>query len=99
MSLRALEGLDLHGNLLAQADDLIDHLVLTHVGEVVLLLLNETVDAIERHTTIVAYDAAAAVGVRKSSKNMIVTHEFHLWCVSVEHTVVMSLNVIVENVV
>ena len=97
--LQALERLDLHSYLLAQTDDLVDHLVLAHRSEVVLLLLNEAVDAIECHTTVVAYDAAAAVGVGKSSKNMIVTHEFHLRCVSVEHTVVMSLDVVVENVV
>src|SRR5574344_417651 len=43
----ALERLDLHGNLLAQADDLVAHRSATGIIMILLLLFNQEVDAIE----------------------------------------------------
>jgi len=97
--LEALECLDLHGDLLAQADDLVDHLALAHSGEVFLLLLNETVDTVEGYTTVVTHDAATAVGVGQTSEDMVVTHMLHLRRVSVEDTVVVRLDIFMEDFV
>ena len=95
--LQALESLDLHRNLFTKTDYFVDHLTVAHVSEVVLLLLDEEVDTIEGYTTVVTYDTATTVCIRKTSKDMVMTHELHLWCISIKHAVVVSFAILVEN--
>ena len=97
--LQALESLDLHRNFLTKTNHLVDHLMVTHVGKIVLLLLNQEVDTIKSHTTIVTYDTATAVCIRQTSKNMIVANELHLGSVSIEDTIIVSLAIFVEDLV
>ena len=41
--------------------------------EVILLLLHQEVDTVQSYTAVVAYDTAAAVGIRKAGDDLIVT--------------------------
>ena len=61
--LHPLEGADLPGDLLPQADDVVGHGAVAAVGKVVLLGLDQVVDAVEGDAAVIADDAAAAVGV------------------------------------
>ena len=95
--LEALQGFDLHRHLLAQAHHLVNHLAVAHVAEVFALLLNKPVNAIERHTAVVAHDATAAVGVGQAGEDMVMTHAAHLGGIDIEHAVVVGLDVFREN--
>ena len=95
---QSLEGLYLHGHFLAQAYHVVYHLALAHVQEVVVLLLDQEVDAIECHATVVAHDATAPVGVGQASEDMVVAHALHLRGVSVKHAVVVGLHIVMEYV-
>ena len=61
--LDATERTDLLCNLLAQTDGVVGHGAIAAVEKVLLLLGDQEVDAVERDATVVADDAAAAVGV------------------------------------
>ena len=95
--LQALESLDLHRNLFTKTDYIVNHLTVTHISEVVLLLLNKEIDTIESYTAVVTYDTSTTVCIRQTSEDMVMAHEFHLWSVSIKHAVVVSFAILVEN--
>ena len=97
--LDALEGADLLGNLLAQADDVVGHGAVAAVEEVPLLLGDEEVDAVERHAAVVAHDAATAVGVGQAGDHVAVAGGAHLGGVGVKDGLVVGLVVLVEDLV
>ena len=97
--LHAPEGADLLGNLLAQADDVVGHGAVAAVEEVLLLLGDEEVDAVERHAAVVAHDAAAAVGVGQAGDHVAVAGSAHLGGVGVKDGLVVGLAVLVEDLV
>ena len=66
--LHSLEGLDLFGDFFAQANHVVGHGAVTHVGEVVLLLLDDVVDTVKGYTTVVTHDTATTVSVRKTGQ-------------------------------
>ena len=87
------EGADLLGELLAVADVLLGH-DRRGAGLLVLLLGDEVVGAVERHATVVADDAAAAVGIGESRDDVRVTAGAHLGGVDVEDARVVGLAVL-----
>ena len=97
--LQSLERLDLHSNLFTKTDNVVNHLTVAHVSEVVLLLLDKEIDTIKSNTTVVTHDTATTVCIRKTSKNVVMAHEFHLRCISIKHAVIMSFAILVENLV
>ena len=97
--LQALERLDLHSNLFTKTDNVVDHLTVAHVSEVVLLLLDEEVDTIEGYTTVVTHDTSTTVSIRKTRKNVVMANEFHLWSISIEYAIIMSFAILVEDFV
>ena len=97
--LQALERLDLHSNLFTETDYFVNHLTVAHVSEVVLLLLDEEVDTIEGHTTVVTYDTSTTVSIRKTGKNVVMANELHLWSISIEYAIIMSFAILVEDFV
>ena len=97
--LHALEGRDLHGDLLALADDLLGHGAVTAVGKVILLGLDEVVDAVQCHTAVVADNAAAAVGVGQTGDDMAVAGLLHLGGVGIKHSLIVGAAVFGENLV
>ena len=58
---------DLLGNFLAQADALLIHWAV-NIPEIVLFLLDQAVNSIERHAAVVADDTAAAVGIGQAGQ-------------------------------
>ena len=97
--LDAPEGADLLGDLLAQADDVVGHGAVAAVEEVLLLLGDKEVDAVQGDAAVVADDAAAAVGVGQAGHDVGVAGGAHLGGVRVEHGLVVGLVVLVEDLV
>ena len=83
------ERLQLHGKLLKGADGALEHRLLAAGQLVLLLFLDQAVDAVERHTAVVADDASAPVGVRQAGDEAAVARRADLGRVGGEHTVVV----------
>ena len=97
--LHLLQGPDLLGELLALADDVVRHDTAAAVCEVLTLLLDEEIDAVERHAAIIADDAAASVRVRQARDDMAVTRPAHLRRVGIEDRLVVGLVVLRKDLV
>ena len=97
--LEALQGVDLVGDLLALADDGVGHGAVAAVEKVGLLACDQAVDAVEGDSTVVADDAAAAVGVGQAGDDVGVAGGAHLGGVRVEDALVVGLVVLVEDLV
>ena len=91
------QGTNLLCQLFPLTDNLIEHGSVTAVGEVFFLLCNQEVNTIERHSTIITYDTAAAIGIRKSCDNLIMTGFLHLRCVYIEYRLVVRLMIFGKN--
>ena len=89
--LHGLEGLDLFGDFFAQANHVVGHGAVTHVGEVVLLLLDDVVDTVKGYAAVVTHDTAATVSVRKTGQQVSLAHGANFRSVAVEHSLVVSL--------
>ena len=87
------------GDLLAQTDDVIGHGAVAAVGEVLLLELDEGVDAVQGHTAVVAHDAAAAIGVGQAGDDVGVAGGLHLGGVGVEDGLIVGAGVVGEDLV
>ena len=97
-----LQGLDLLVMLLAEADPVLD----LRLGEVVavrhgvlvtLLELDQGVHTIQCHTTVIADDAATAVGIRQAGEDLVVAGNLDLLGVHAEDAVIVGLAVLGEN--
>ena len=97
-----LQGLDLLVMLFAEADPVLD----LRLGEVVavrdgvlvaLLELDQRVHAVQGHTTVIADDAAAAVGIRQTGEDLVVASYLDLLGVDAEDAVVVGLAVLGED--
>jgi len=97
--LHALQGVDLPGDLLPQADDVIGHGAVAAVSQILLLELDQGVDAVQSHAAVVAHDAAAAVGVGQAGDDVGVAGGLHLGCVGVEHGLVVGAGVVGKDLV
>ena len=86
---------NLLGNLLAQADALLVHRTVNCL-EIVLFLLDQAVDAVQRNAAIVADDAAAAIGVGQTGEQADVTGNTGALGVGVKDTFVVGLAVLGE---
>ena len=92
-----LQGLDLLGDLFAQADAGVGHRA-GEVAEVLLLGLDQAVGSVEGQTAVVADDAAAGVVVGKTRQEAQRAERADLLGVDVEHAVVVRLAVVGEDV-
>ena len=90
---------DLLGDFLPAADDVIGHRAVTIVGKVVLLLLDEAVDAVQCDPAVVTDDAASPIRVGKPRDDMGVARHAHLWRVCIEHRLIVGLVVFREHLV
>ncbi len=97
--LHAAQGADLLGDLLALTDHVVGHGAVAAVGEVLLLLGDQEVDAVEGHAAVVAHDAAAAIGVGQAGDDVAVASGAHLRRIGVEDGLVVGLVVLVEDLV
>ena len=97
--LHPLEGADLAGDLLPQADDVVGHGAVAAVGQVVLLGLDQVVDAVQGHPAVVAHDAAAAVGVGQAGDDVAVAGPLHLGGVGVKDGLVVGAGIFGKDLV
>ena len=97
--LHALEGTDLLGDLLAGTHDVVGHGAAAAVEQVLLLAGDQAIDAVESDTTVVADDAATAIGVRQTGDDVGVTSGAHLGGVRIEDALVVGLAILVENLI
>ena len=58
--------------------------------EVFCLLLHQEIDTVQSNTAVVADDTSAAVGIRQTGDNLVVTGLLHLRGVSIEYTLIVS---------
>ena len=92
--LHALQGADLAGDLLAQTDDIVGHGAVAAVGKILLLELDQGIDAVQGNAAVVTHDAAAAVGVRQTGDDVGVACLLHLGGVGVEHGLIVGAGVV-----
>ena len=97
--LHALESLDLVWEFFSETDNVICHCTVACVSLVVFLFLDEEVDTVKSNPSVVAYDTATAVCIRKTCDNVALTGSTDLRCVSIKYTLVMCLVVFVEDLV
>ena len=98
--LEALERLDLHRDLLAQTDHVVRHHASAVMQcQVLLLLLDQEIHAVKRHAAVVAHDASAAVGIRQTGEDVVVSHGLHLLRVGIKHAVVVRFVILREDLV
>ena len=90
-----LQGADLHLDLLPQADALVGHGAVQHV-QVLFLLLNEKVGAVEGHPAVVTHDAATAIGIGQAGEKSGVAGQTGALRVGVEDALVVGLTVEAE---
>ena len=69
------------------------------VGKVVLLGLDEVIDAVQGYAAVVADDTAATVGVGQTGDDVAVACLLHLGGVGIKHSLVMGAGVLGENLV
>ena len=62
-------------------------------------LFHQSIDTVQSNTTVVTYDTATAISIWKTGNDLVVTNFFHLWCVSIEYTLVVSSAVLSEDLV
>ena len=98
-NLHLLECADLVSQLLTLTDNGISHLTVAAVSKVVLLCFYKSVDTVEGDTSVVAYDTAAAVCIRKTGDDLVLSYSAHLGSVSVEYALVVSLVIFCEDLV
>ena len=97
--LHALQGADLAGDLLAQADHVVGHGAVAAVGKVLLLELDQCIDAVQGHAAVVAHDAAAAISVRQAGDDMGVAGRLHLRSVGIKHSLIVGAGIIGKDLV
>ena len=95
--LQFLQRADLLGQLLAVADDLLGGRLGIERQLLLLLALDQPVDAVERHAPVVADDAAAAVGVGQPGEDVRAAARADVGGVGVEHALVVRLPVLGER--
>ena len=91
------QGFDLFSHLFAQADALVSHRA-EQGFQVGRLGLDDAVYAVERQTPVVADDAAAGIVVGQTRQEAQRAELAYLFGVNVEHTVVMRLAVVCEDI-
>ena len=97
--LHLLQRADLLCDLLALADDIVRHDAAAAVGEVLALLLNEEIEAVERHAAVVADDAAAAISIRQARDDVAMARLAHLRRIGIEDGLIVGLVVLREDLV
>ena len=90
------QGLDLHRNLFAQADYVFRHRAVAAIAQVLRFLVNQEINTIQRHATIVTDDTPTPIRIRKTCKDMVVSDELHLIRIRIEYAVIVRLAILRE---
>ena len=97
--LHGLEGPDLFGDFFAQANHVVGHGAVTHMGEVVLLLLDDVVNTVKGYAAVVTHDTATTVSVRKTGQQVGFADGADFRSVAVEYGLVVGLVVVGKDLV
>ena len=97
--LHILQGTDLLGDLLPQADHIVGHGAVAGVLMIPLLLLDQVVHAVEGHPAIVAHNAATAIGIGQAGDDVGVAGLLHLGGIGIKNRLVVGLVVVGEDLV
>ena len=97
--LHALQGADLACDLLALADHFIGHGAVAAVGKILLLELDQGVNAVQGNAAVVAHDAAASIGVWQTGDDVGVACLLHLRGVGIEHGLIVGAGVVGKDLV
>ena len=88
---------DLVGKFLTLTDNVVSHDAAAAVGEVLLFFRDQCVNAVERHTAVVAHDAAASVRVGQTRNDVVAPGHAHLVGVRIKNALIVGLVVLVED--
>ena len=64
-----------------------------------LLLFHKEINTIKSNSSVVTYDTTTTISIWKTCDDVAVTSLSHLWCVSIENTLVMCLMIFCKNLV
>ena len=95
----AVKSLDLICDFLSELEVASSHTLTVCFGEVFLLALDKVINTVKSDSSVVAYDSASAVCIRKTCKNLVVTSYLHFRCVDIEYTLVMCLVIFCKDFV
>ena len=94
-----MQGPDLLGDLLPQADHIVGHGAVAGIPVVPLLLLDQVVHAVEGYPAIVAHNAATAIGIGQTGDDVGVAGFLHLGGIGIKNRLVVGLVVVGEDFV
>ena len=97
--LHILQGTDLLGDLLPQADHIVGHGAVAGIPVVPLLFLDQVVHAVKGHPAIVAHNAATAIGIGQTGDDVGVAGLLHLGGIGIKDRLVVGLVVVGEDLV
>jgi len=64
---------------------------------ILLLFFHKEVDTVKGNSSVVTYDTSTSISIWKTCDDMAVTSLSHLWCISIEYTLVMCLMIFCED--
>ena len=95
----AFQSTDLISDLFTKLEVITSHTLTVACCEVFLFSFDQSVDSVQSHTSVVANDTSTSVSIRKTCKDLVVTCYFHLRCVDIKYTLVVSFKfIVVENI-
>ena len=95
--LHVFQGTDLLGDLLTQTDHFALHAAAAAFCLVFLLALDQMINTVEGHPTVIADDTSTAIGVGKSGNDLVVAGLQHLRCVGVKDCRIVGLVILGKN--
>ena len=87
----------LSGDLFSLADDIIGHGSISAVDKVFFLLFHQEINAVQSHTTVVTYDTASSISIRKTGDDLVVAGFLHLRCIGIKYSLIVGSAVFCKN--
>ena len=94
-SFHSLKSADLVSDLLTKLEVIASHTLTVACCKILLFALDQSIDSVKSHTSVIAYNTSAAIGIRKTCQNFAVTGSLHFRCINVKHTLVVCFKLIV----
>ena len=66
-------------------------------SEICFLFLDQVIDTVQSHTTVIAYNTSASVSIRKTSQDLVVTCFQHFRCIDIKYTLVMCFMIFCKD--
>ena len=91
--LHLIESFELLADFLTHTDDIIVHVSAACTVMSYFFCLDQTIDSVKSHSTIVTYDTSASVSIRKTCYNVCLSCKTHFRSVCTKNSIVMSCHI------